>query len=90
VFGGNLLCTLGELYIIAIFARIVVSWFPVQPGSGFASVVRFLYTITEPVLGPVRRAVPAMRMGGMGLDLSPIIVVLVFQLLVLPFLCSIG
>ena len=87
MFGGNILCTLGNLYLLAIFARIVVSWFPVQPGTTFASVVSFLYTITEPVLGPLRRAIPALRMGGMGLDLSPIIVVLVFQLLVLPFLC---
>ena len=87
MFGGNILCTLGNLYLLAIFARIVVSWFPVQPGTTFASVVSFLYTITEPVLGPLRRAIPALRMGGMGLDLSPIIVVFVFQLLVLPFLC---
>jgi uncharacterized protein YggT (Ycf19 family) len=40
------------------------------------------------VLGPVRRAVPALRMGGMGLDLSPIIVVLAVQLVVQPILCS--
>ncbi len=88
MFGGNILCTLGNLYLLAIFARIVVSWFPVQPGSTFASIVSFLYTITEPLLGPLRRAIPALRMGGMGLDMSPIIVVLLFQLLVLPFLCS--
>lgn len=81
MFAGNLLCTLGNLYLLAIFARIVVSWFPVQPGSTFASIVGFLYTITEPVLGPIRRAVPALRMGGMGLDLSPIIVVLGMQIL---------
>ncbi len=88
MFGGNLICTLGQIYLIAIFARIVVSWFPVQPGSSFASVVGFLYTITEPVLGPLRRAIPALRMGGMGLDMSPIIVVLGMQLLVLPLLCN--
>ena len=87
--GGSFLCTLGNLYLLAIFARIVVSWFPVQPGTTFASIVSFLYTITEPLLGPLRRAIPALRMGGMGLDLSPIIVVLLFQLLVLPFLCGI-
>ena len=87
MFGGNLLCTLANLYLIAIFARIVVSWFPVQPGTSFASVVGFLYTITEPLLGPLRRAIPALRMGGMGLDLSPIIVVLLFQLVVLRIVC---
>ena len=87
MFGGNIFCTLGNLYLLAIFARIVVSWFPVQPGSTFASVVGFLYTITEPLLGPLRRAIPAVRMGGMGLDLSPIIVVLLFQLVVLRLVC---
>ena len=87
MFGGNILCTLANLYLLAIFARIVVSWFPVQPGSTFASVVGFLYTITEPLLGPLRRAIPAVRMGGMGLDLSPIIVVLLFQLVVLRLVC---
>ena len=85
---GELLCTLVQIYIIVIFARIVVSWFPVEPGTTFASIVGFLYTVTEPVLGPVRRAVPALRMGGMGLDLSPIIVVLAVQLVVQPILCS--
>ena len=79
--GSSFLCTLGNLYLLAIFARIVVSWFPVQPGSTFASVVGFLYTITEPVLGPIRRAVPALRLGGMGLDLSPIIVVFGMRIL---------
>ena len=87
MFGGNIFCTLGNLYLLAIFARIVVSWFPVQPGTTFASVVGFLYTITEPLLGPLRRAIPALRMGGMGLDLSPIIVVLLFQLVVLRIVC---
>lgn len=87
MFGGNIFCTLGNLYLLAIFARIVVSWFPVRPGSTFASIVSFLYTITEPLLGPLRRAIPALRMGGMGLDLSPIIVVLLFQLVVLPLVC---
>ena len=87
MFGGNILCTLANLYLLAIFARIVVSWFPVQPGSTFASIVGFLYTITEPLLGPLRRAIPAVRMGGMGLDLSPIIVVLLFQLVVLRLVC---
>ena len=39
-----------------------------------ASVFGFLYAITEPVLGPLRRLIPPIGMGGMGLDLSPTIV----------------
>ena len=84
---NQLLCTLGNLYLIAIFARIVLSWFPISPDSPFASVFSFLYTITEPVLGPIRRLLPPMGVGGMGLDLSPIIVILGLQLVVMPLLC---
>jgi YggT family protein len=39
-----------------------------------ATVYGFLYSITEPILGPIRRVIPPMGMGGMGLDLSPLIV----------------
>jgi len=49
-------------------------------------VFSFLYTITEPLLGPVRRAIPPLRMGGMGIDLSPIIVIFGLQIL-LGFIC---
>ena len=85
---GDLLCRLGQLYIIAMFARIILSWFPISPTGMMASVFSFLYSITEPILGPVRRMLPPVGVGGMGLDLSPIIVLLLLQLLVLPALCS--
>jgi YggT family protein len=71
---NTLLCRLLQAYLIVMFARIILSWFPVEPGSGLASVFGFLYTITEPVLAPIRRVLPPIGMGGMGLDLSPIVV----------------
>ncbi len=77
----TLLCRLLDAYLIIIFARIILSWFPVEPGSGMASVYGFLYALTEPVLGPIRRIIPPMGMGGMGLDLSPMIVLLVITIL---------
>ena len=77
----TLLCRLLDAYLIIIFARIILSWFPVEPGSGLASVYGFLYSLTEPVLGPIRRIIPPMGMGGMGLDLSPMIVLLVISIL---------
>lgn len=70
----QIICTLGNLYFIALFARIILSWFPISPESPFATIFGFLYSITEPVLGPIRRMLPPIGMGGMGLDLSPIIV----------------
>jgi YggT family protein len=69
-----LICRLLQGYLIVMFARIILSWFPVEPGSGLASVYGFLYAITEPVLGPIRRVIPPLGAGGMGIDLSPIVV----------------
>ena len=82
----NPICALLNLYLIALFGRIILSWFPIAPGSPMAQVFSFLYTITEPVLGPIRRLLPPVGMGGMGLDLSPIIVTLGLRLLIFPAL----
>lgn len=75
------ICRLIEAYSYLIFARVIVSWFPISPGSGLASVYGFLYSATEPVLGPIRRVIPPLGMGGMGLDLSPLVVFFVIRLL---------
>ena len=66
----NIICQLLSLYIIVLFGRVILSWFPLSPGSAMASVYSFLYAATEPVLGPVRRMLPPMG----GLDLSPLVV----------------
>ena len=77
----NLLCRAAEAYLIVMFARIVMSWFPISPNSAMASVYSFLYAITEPVLAPIRRVIPPTGMGGMGLDWSPLIVTIGLVLL---------
>ena len=74
----QILCTLLSLYLIAIFARVILSWFPLQPGSVLAQIFTLVYSITEPVLGPLRRAIPPL--GGM-LDVSPIIVIIGINLI---------
>lgn len=61
------------LYIFLIFARALVSW--VSP-SPYNPIVQFLYTTTEPALRPVRRRLPMS-----GIDISPIIVLLVIVFL---------
>ncbi len=85
---SDLLCWLPTIYLIAIFGRILVSWFPIPPGGFVASVFSFLYAITEPVLGPLRRILPPVAIGGMGLDLSPIIVIFALRLFIGPLLCG--
>jgi YggT family protein len=70
------LCLIGNLFLFAVFGRIILSWFPMSPDGVGATISSFLYGITEPVLGPIRRALPPVGMGGMALDLSPIVVII--------------
>jgi YggT family protein len=75
-----------ELYVVLLILRAVLSWFPVRPGSPFEKVLRAMDAVTEPVLRPVRRILPPVRAGGMGIDLSIIVVVLVAEIVVIPLL----
>ena len=59
-----------SLYMWIIIGRAVISWVNADP---YNPIVRFLHSVTEPVLYPIRRRLP-ISMGG--LDFSPIIVIL--------------
>jgi YggT family protein len=59
-----------NIYMWVIIARALLSWVNPDP---YNPIVRFLYNVTEPVMGWVRRRVPLI-FGG--LDLSPLIVLL--------------
>lgn len=71
-----------ELFLLCLLGRIVLSWFPPSRGGVLESIRNILDRITEPVLGPIRRLLPPVRMGGMGLDLSPLIVFLGLEILI--------
>ncbi len=74
---GELIVTIIFLFELAIIGRVILSWFPLS-NSGARAVMDVLMRITEPVLGPVRRVLPSFG----GLDLSPIVVILVLNVLV--------
>jgi YggT family protein len=64
------------VYLFVIFAYIILSWFRL-PYSRILSVIqRFLYDVVNPFLAIFRRFLPMLRLGGMGLDLSPILAIL--------------
>ena len=73
-----IVCDLLTFWYICLVIRIIMSWIPFDRSRrGVVSTVTGLvFAITEPVLGPLRRALPMLRVGSMGLDLSPIIVML--------------
>lgn len=66
----SLLCALITVYLVVLFARVVLSWFPVRSGSPMAGLYSLLYDLTEPVLAPVRRVIPPAGM----FDLSVLVV----------------
>ena len=59
-----------QLYLLILVGRAVMSWFPLRSGGVAASVNSTLFTLTEPVLRPVRRVVPRTGM----IDLSFMVV----------------
>lgn len=67
--------TVFRLYSYLILARIFLTWITVDR---YNPVVQFIHKVTEPVLAPFRIILP---LGGMGLDLSPIIVFFLLNLL---------
>jgi YggT family protein len=70
----TVICFLLTVYWVILFARILLSWFP-APMSGIGRTLwDLVHDLTEPVLRLVRGLLPPVRMGTMGLDLSPIIV----------------
>jgi YggT family protein len=72
---ANLVNLVLQAYFWIIIARAVLSWVNPDP---FNPIVRFLYRVTEPVLRPIRRRLPTMQMG---LDLSPMLVILAIYFL---------
>jgi len=63
-----------ELYGLALLVRILFEWLRVSYAS---RVMRFLWDITEPILAPLRRAIPPFA----GLDFSPVIAFFLLRLL---------
>ena len=63
-----------QLYSFVILARVLMSWINIDPYSPLA---RTIYDLTEPVLAPVRNLLPPAA----GLDFSPIIVIILLQVL---------
>ena len=65
---------LSQVLSMAILARVLLSWVPSLQQSRLG---RFIYEITEPILGPIRRLIPPLGM----LDLSPFVAMVLIQVL---------
>ena len=77
----SVVCFLIQAYALVVFARIVLEWIPVSYDHPVARVRSVFRAVTEPLLRPLRAVLPPIRMGGVGLDLSPLVLVLGLSLL---------
>lgn len=73
----EILCTLITVFIVVLFARAVLSWFPIRSGTFMAQVSDVLRTLTDWALVPLRSVIPPAGM----FDLS--FLVLTFGLFIL-------
>jgi YggT family protein len=79
---GLILSWIIELLILIIIVRVLIDWLPVRWPPWLRPVLLAARRITEPLLAPLRRIIPMVRLsGGMGLDLSPTVLILLLIIL---------
>jgi YggT family protein len=68
------------VYLICIIAYIIASWIPLPYNTTLNRIQRFLYDVVDPYLRLFRRFIPQLNLGGLGLDLSPIVAIITLTL----------
>jgi YggT family protein len=66
---GKVLGLVLDIYMWVVIIRSLLSWVNPDP---YNPIVRLLHKLTDPVLRPLRRIMP---LGAVGLDLSPMLVI---------------
>ena len=70
----EMLLAIIDLYSLVVIGAVIISWIQLPPSNPIANIIR---SLTEPVLAPIRRVVPAMS----GLDFSPLLLLIGLQML---------
>lgn len=81
----NLLLTLLDLFKYSLFIRLIIDYVRIfarnwRPNSFLIAVFEFIYTVTDPPMKFVGRFVPPLRLGGVSLDLSFIVLLIAIGL----------
>ena len=74
-------------FLVVLFFRLVMdyvfqfarSW---QPGKAMVVVLEATYTVTDPPLKLLRRVIPPLRLGGVALDLSFFVLMIIVYILI--------
>jgi YggT family protein len=82
----NVILQLLSFFKIALFLRIIIDYIRMfarswRPNTIILGIFEVIFTITEPPMKFVRRFVPPLRLGGVALDLSFIVLLIAINLL---------
>ena len=80
----GIICVLLTVLLLLLLANVVISWLLTagwRPRGAVYQLVDAIYRVTNPIFRPVRGLLPPIRMGAMGLDLSPLIIFIVISIL---------
>jgi YggT family protein len=83
---GSVLELVLWLFLAILFVRFVVDWVQIfarswSPRGPLLVLLEGVYTVTDPPLRALRRVIPPLRFGGIGLDLSFMVLMLITYLL---------
>jgi YggT family protein len=78
---GGVLILILQIYFYAVLAWVILSWIPTSSEHPLGRINVFLDRVIYPVILPLRRVIPPVRLGGGMLDLSPIVLLIGLQLL---------
>ncbi|WP_116113134.1 YggT family protein [Austwickia chelonae] len=75
-----------NVFLLLLLARLALDWIQMfardwRPRGVLLVIAEGLYTVTDPPLRAVRKVVPPLNLGGVALDLSFMVVVLIIWLL---------
>ena len=70
-----------DFYELLILAECILSWVALAGGDMVRDIYEAISRITEPFVGIFRKFIPSIGGGGMGIDFSPMIAIIVLDLL---------
>jgi YggT family protein len=77
----QLICTLLNIYALVVLAWVILSWVQVSSTHPLGRVQVFLDRLIYPLILPLRRVLPPLRLGGAMIDLSPLVLIFGVQII---------
>lgn len=78
---GTVICVVLLLFELAFLLRIVLGFFPLAPGGGSATVRDLTILVTDPVVLPIRRALPPVG-GAMMFPIDTLLILIGLQVII--------